>query len=305
MKRYRNIADLLVLKTRSFTPELVWGPGDHLYWGRSDDDVEMLQSYRGHHQETKQDVRRAVNRLLDIGRRYDADRDEALFRKDVAGFASRFGNLTGQLPSNINTNWLTRRFPDTLDEWSAEVLTFLDAYELRSALRNRVHIRGMTSRIMTSADGQSVFFITRAGMALPIAHGTRQITVKSAKDAEERVIEPATLARQGGKTLNWMIFGRLVESKLQGSIALAIDPTRPENIGLTPTGIVATLYARLLLDYLEIVDSSKLDRRCAYPGCENQLPTEARSDKLYCGAAHQKADRRRILQEMDSGGTHD
>lgn len=305
MKRYRNIADLLILKTRSFTPELVWGPGDHLYWGRPDDDVEMLRSYRAHHQETKKDVRRAVNRLLEIGRRYDADRDEAQFRRDVSGFASRFGNLTGQLPSNMNMNWLTRRFPDTLDEWSAEVLTFLDAYELRSALRNRVHIRGMSSRIITSADGESVAFVTRAGSALPIAHGTRRITVKSPKDAEERVIEPATLARQGGKTLNWMIFGRLVESKLEGRIMLATDPTRPENIGLTPAGIVATAYARLLLDYLEIVDSSKLDRRCAYPGCEKLIPTENRSDKLYCGAAHQKADRRRILQEMNSGGTDD
>lgn len=300
LKNFEHLASLLTLKTRTFHPGLTWGlhpDGAYkLHWGSPDDaSVSSSQLYRVTHGTTKRDVRKALSSFRKIARHYADGEDDQDLMTNVAQFATAYGSMWGEVP-RPSTRWARRTTGESLADWKTEVLTFIDADDLHRTIGKGSYIRGLEKRVETQRVND-VVFRTSAGTQLTLSSDIKSATVQDPKDGSEQVVYPTEIAQLGGGRLNWMIFARLVESRLDGRLRLALDPSRRDNMAVTPTGIIPTIYARLLLDVLDRQDISALTRVCANPACEQVLPDEVRSDAIFCSDKCRKAASRRKARE--------
>jgi len=296
--RSRNITDLVNLGTREMQPGFRWVRMD------ADDSPLYLQRVpvpaggrsRITSRRSRRDVRQALNAFRKLAQEYEEGQDDVSLMIAVAGVASRYGPLYGDVPKPGALAY------GTLDDWKLELLRFLDLWELAQALQRPSRERAVSSRVqLRSADASGperfVFLPRTADLdgELMLATGAERYTWIDATTGIEATM-PIFQRMQAGDTRTrlWITFTTLVNRGMKGRLNLALHPFERASAGvsITPDGLLATVTARLWLDVVTAREESTPQTRRTCAHCGAPLPETATARMAFCGATCRQAHRR-------------
>jgi len=281
----QNVADALNLKVTRFSGGFVWveghidgEPGHHvLQWQLGEGpNVGRLEM-----SERRSDVRRAVREFRDIARLAETGSDSGIWMSRVPAFCEKYGTLMGDVPLEA-----PHLVIGTARDWQTTLSEFLDAYDVALAIMRGNRKSKVADRITFDTDLCKVVFTWRDGRRLPVPGANETVTIQLPNEHSPRVIRLSELYRHGGDQQKlWAFFSGIVNQQLKEKLSLAIDPSIKGLPAIRPSGVLATVYARLWLDVVTKTTDTDLRpaRTCAYPGCGANLPDNATSRRKYCG----------------------